>query len=430
MNNAVADFRDAVIQQKREMEQRLLDKYVARDVVHTALDAGGLIRVVIGPRRAGKSVFCLHALPASGKAGYVNFDDERLAGARNYDDVLNAVDAVYDRPDHLLLDEIQNLDQWELLVNRLHRQGRRLLVTGSNAHLLSSELATHLTGRHLTIPLLPFSFGEYLRAQGRELTDSERRSLFESYAEEGGFPEPLMTSVNRTDYLRTLVQATLYKDIVRRHRVRAVQGLEDMAHYLFSNIAKEFSYRSLSRVIRCRSVTTAEKYVRHLEESFMFFTLKRFSFKVREQAAYNKKIYAVDNGLALALGFRHSGDKGRLYENLAAIALWKRVLNHAAHIYFWKNADSEEVDFVVKEGTRITELIQVCSNMGHEETRSRELRALLKAGQELKCSNLLILTPDRDGEEDAEWFGIKGHIRFMSLWRWLLQDKASPDRGS
>lgn len=412
-------LQDVLITQKREWERRLAERYIERDVGAGFARADDLIRVVVGPRRAGKSFFALHALGQEGACGYANFDDERLLGLKDYDDLLNAVDAVYGHPETILLDEIQNLERWELFVNRLQRQGRRLLVTGSNSNLLSTELATHLTGRHVLIPLLPFSFAEVLRMTPNVLTESEHKSRLQSYVREGGFPEPLLKPVDRDEYLRTMAHAILYKDIVKRHRIRAIQGLEDLARYLFSNVAKEFSYQALARVTRCRSVNTAEKYVRHLEEAFLFFSIRRFSFKVREQAAYNKKVYCVDNGLALAMGFRFSEDSGRLYENLVAIALWKQVLKHSAEVFFWKNAQNEEVDFVVKEGLQVKTLIQVCQRTDDPKTLDREVRALLKAGQELKCGNLLVLTEDREATERIEWFGIAGEIRFVPLWKWL-----------
>lgn len=414
-------LRDVIITQKREWERRLQERYIERNLEPVISGTDDLIRVVVGPRRAGKSFFALHALGKTGACGYANFDDERLLGLRDYDDLLNALDAVYDSPETILLDEVQNLERWELFVNRLQRQGRRLVVTGSNSNLLSTELATHLTGRHVSIPLLPFSFAEVLRVSQDVPTTSERRSCMESYVRDGGFPEPLLKEVDRDDYLRTMVHAILYKDIIKRHRIRAIQGLEDLARYLFSNVAKEYSYRALARVTRCRSVNTAEKYVRHLEEAFLFFSLRRFSFKVRDQSAYNKKVYCVDNGLAVAMGFRFSEDRGRLYENLVAITLWKRMLQHKAEIYFWKNAQNEEVDFVVKEGRRIKALIQVCQRTDDAKTMDREIRALLKAGQDLKCNQLLVLTEDRETTERSEWFGIKGCIRYVPLWKWLEQ---------
>ena len=414
-------FNDALIQQKREFEQRLSEPYVERHFPAAALRDSDLVKVIIGPRRAGKSFFAARLLGRMGGGGYVNFDDERLAGASDLDGILHTMDDVYGCPDHLLLDEIQNVPRWELWVNRLQRQGRRLLLTGSNSNLLSTELSTHLTGRHQQILLFPFSFPELPRLQGTELTGAEQRSLLDAYLREGGFPEPWVKKYDRAEYLRTLVNSVLYKDIVKRFRIRALQGLEDLAHYLFSNIAKEFSYQTLGRVTRCRSVHTVAKYLRYLEEAFLFFTVRRFSFKAREQTAANKKVYCVDNGMITALGFRSSPDEGRLLENLVAVVLRKRELNQLAQVFFWRGTQNEEVDFVVREGLKVTGLIQVCRDVSDPKTRSREIRALLKAGSELGCRDLLILTPAVEKEESAQWFGIKGDIRYLPMWKWLQE---------
>ena len=194
--------------------------------------------------------------------------------------MIAAVNAVYDNPRHLLLDEIQNLPRWELFVNRLQRQGLRLILTGSNAHLLSSELATHLTGRHLPIILFPFSFAEALRTHPGARTGPEMAEQFRRYSEAGGYPEPLLRDMDREYYLRTLWNSVLYKDIVRRRRIRSVAGLDDLAGYLLANVAREYSLNRLTAVTRCRSVHTVAKYIGHLEEAFLFFSLPRFSSKV------------------------------------------------------------------------------------------------------------------------------------------------------
>lgn len=413
-------LRDVMIEQQRDFEQMLGERYIERACPPTALQDSPLVKVVIGPRRAGKSFFAAHLVRRLGRPGYINFDDERLGGSpQNVDNLLAAMDDIYGNPLHVLLDEIQNVPKWELLVNRLQRQRRRLIVTGSNSNLLSTELATHLTGRHQPILIFPFSFDELTRLHGKSMTEPERRGLLDRYAQEGGMPEPWVTGINRSEYLKTLVHAVLYKDIVRRFGIRAIQGLEDLAHYLFSNVAKEFSYRTLTQVTRCRSVHTAEKYLRHMEDAFLFFTLRRFSLKVREQAASNKKVYCVDTGMAAALGFRPGRDEGRLWENIVAIALHKQELQGDIQVFFWRNAQSEEVDFVVRKGLKVTALIQVCRDVSDPKTRSREIRALLKAGAELACTNLVVLTSDVDREESAEWFGMKGSVRFLPLLAWL-----------
>lgn len=411
-------LRDIVETQQRELELKRRERYIERDLRIPA-DVGNLVRVVVGPRRAGKSCLAMHLLQAEGGGGYVNFDDERLLDVRNYDDVVHAVDAVYGRPQALLLDEVQNLPRWELLVNRLQRQGRRLIVTGSNSNLLGQELATHLTGRHLLFPLLPFSFRERLRLPAAAPTESERKALLSDYSRTGGFPEPLLLSLDRGEFLRTLANNVTYKDIVKRHRIRAVQGIDNLAHYLFSNVAKEYSFRTLAQVAGVRSANTVQKFVRFLEEAFLFFSLPRYSPKVREQMAYNKKIYAIDTGMAATLGFRPGADTGRLYENLVAIVLWRQDLAGRIQLFFWKGAGGEEVDFVVRRELAVEALIQVCQTVDQPKTREREIRALLKAGQELNCANRILLTEDLEKTETAEWFGIQGEIRYVPLWKWL-----------
>ena len=412
-------IRDVLLMQKREIEQRLEEPYVERDF-DPKRASHDLIKVILGPRRAGKSFFAMRLVRSLGRFGYVNFDDERLTDLRDYDALITAVDSVYEHPQHLLLDEIQNAPKWELLVNRLQRQGYRLTVTGSNAHLLSSELATHLTGRHVPIMIFPFSFAEYLRSFERELTEQEKSEAFRDYVEQGGYPEPLMKDVPRREYLTTLLRSVLYKDIVVRCRIRAPQGLDDMTAHLMANVAQRFSLNTLAKVTRLRSVRTVTKYFRHLEEAFLLFPLRRFSFRVREQARSNWKAYCIDNGLVTSASFRFSADVGKLYENVVAVALRRRETLGALEIFYWQGNQQEEVDFVVKEGTRVTRLIQVCVDPSDPKTKSRETRALLKASAELDCRDLVILTDSTEGVEEVSWYGAKGTVRYIPLWKWLL----------
>ena len=319
-----------------------------------------------------------------------------------------------------MLDEIQNLDKWELFVNRLKRQGYNLVITGSNSNLLSKELATHLTGRYSLINIFPFSFKEYLDAQDRELTESEIKEKLFSYNIYGGYPEPLLKKSEYKDYLSTLFNAIIYKDIVKRFRIRHVQAIEDLAVYLISNIAEEFSYNNLCKVTKCKSVHTVEKYLGYLEEAFIFFKINRFSFKVREQIASNKKIYCIDNGFIHARAFKFSPDIGKLYENIVAVELKKYEMNGIIHIYFWKSEQQEEVDFIVRQGLKTRQLIQVCYDIGNMKTKEREIRSLLKASKELGCKDLLVLTEDYQSEEMINWFGIEEKVKFMPIYKWLL----------
>ena len=411
------NYRDIVLSQKADWEERLRRKYVERISVAKPDLSNGLIQVVMGPRRAGKSTFAEHILANEG--GYVNFDDDRLADIDDLDALLAAVDDVYRKPVRLLLDEIQNAPRWELWVNRLQRGGRQLVVTGSNANLLGRELATHLTGRHHAVFLPPFSFGEVLALKHADATSTDKASLLERYLGEGGYPEPLLLGIGRTEYLRDLVRSTLLKDIVRRYNVRSPGGIEDVAQYFFSNAAKEFSYRTLAAIARVKSPVTAEKYTRYLCEAFLMFTVPRFSFKARERATVNKKAYVVDPALAVCLGLRPGNDTGRLAENVVAIHLWQRQFAGELEFGFWKNDAQEEVDFVVRERGKISRLIQVCWSMDSPATRSREYRALLKAGRELCCENLICLTADAQGIEDFSWNGVSGKIRKQRICDFL-----------
>ncbi len=413
-------IRDILLIQKRELEAKLKEKYIERAADSKKFDTD-LITVIIGPRRAGKSFFAIHTLGKIGGFGYANFDDEKLVELKNYDELVNAMKSLYNSPRYLLFDEIQNLNKWELFVNRLQRQGYRLVITGSNSKLLSKELATHLTGRYSLINIFPFSFKEYLNIEKKELTEGEIKEKLFNYLTYGGYPEPLLKKAEYRDYLSTLFNAIIYKDIVKRFRIRFVQAIEDLAVYLISNIAQEFSYNALSRVTKCKSVHTVQKYLSYLEEAFIFFKIDRFSFKVREQIASNKKIYCIDTGFVYAKAFKTSPDIGKLYENIVAIELKKLEMNGLANIYYWKSEQHEEVDFVIKRGLKIEQLIQVCYDIGTIKTKDRETRALLKAGKELGCKNLLILTEDYENEEEIGWFGIEEKVMFVPLWKWLLK---------
>lgn len=412
-------LKDTLIVQKRELENRLQETYFERKISNF-LDLGNdLIKVITGPRRAGKSFFAAHLIVQTGSYGYINFDDERLVSVEDYDEIIGAINAVYNNPRHLFFDEIQNLPRWEMFANRLQRQGFRLLITGNNANLLSSELATHLTGRHAAVVLFPFSFGEYLAISESQRTTAEKKDALDAYAEQGGYPEPLLKQLDRRDYLRTLLQSTLYKDIIKRFKIRSVQGIEDLTLYLMSNLAREYSFNALAGVTKCRSVHTIDKYIRYLQEAYLVFSLPRFSFKIKGQTGYNKKIYCTDNGLAVAAGFRFSPDRGSLYENLAAIALKKEEIAGRITLFYWKSSNNEEVDFVVKEGLHISRLIQVCSDISNPQTMKREMRALVKASQELNCNELLLLNDRVDRIETFKWQDAERQIRLMPLWQWL-----------
>ncbi len=417
MNN----IRNVLVQQKAELENRFKEPYIERDTkLKTGSVKDNLIRVIIGPRRAGKSFFITHWLKKNAKFGYLNFDDEKLATTKDFDELLAITDSLYDSPEVILLDEIQNVDKWELIANRLQRQGRKLFITGSNSNLLSKELATHLTGRHLQITVFPFSFKEFMKQQTQELTTTQTAEKLFEYATKGGYPEPLVKNLNHSEYLSTLFDSVLFKDIVKRYKIRKPSAIEDLAQFLLSNVGSEYSFQRLAEFTKSKSAHTVQKYLGYLEEAFLLFSLKRFSFKTREQLTFNKKIYAIDNGFISAKSSKSTQDTGKLYENIVAVHLKKAEIDGKLDFYYWKNPQHEEVDFVIKEGTKITKLIQVCYDVSNPDTKKREIRSLIKAKQELKCNELMVLTNDYEAEELAEWFGEKAKIKFTPLWKWLI----------
>jgi len=412
---------EIVLAHRNEKEKLLGGKYVAREMPRKVTESTDqdLIKIITGPRRAGKSVFAIILLKNRGFA-YLNFDDEELLKIRDYDEILKGLIQVYGKKDYILFDEIQNLDGWELFVNRLKRKGLNLTLTGSNSKLLSKELATHLTGRYLEIKILPFSFREFLDAKKFEIrkidliskeTQGELLNLLTVYLENGGYPEVVVKGYGR-DYLKTLFDGIIFKDIVKRYNVRYSSKLYELALYLTSAISKSASYTKIKNSLDFRSVHTVENYMKYLEEAYLFVTLNRFSYKLKEQLKSPKKIYCIDTGLANAVGFKFTENTGGTMENLVAIELIRR----GSEIYYWKNHFGEEVDFVVKEGYRIKQAIQVTYVSSKKELEGREMKALVKASKELKCRNLLAITWDYEGTEKYQ----NKKIKFLPLWKWLL----------
>lgn len=414
-----------ILSHKEEFALQRAEPYVKRDAQIKGSDSG-LIHVILGPRRAGKSFFCIHSMDPAKPIGYINFDDERLTDISDFDAVMEAVKLVYNNPMVLLFDEIQNVPKWELIVNRLQRQGYSLFLTGSNSKLLSRELSTHLTGRHLATTIFPFSFRELQHLSNRkDLCGNERQKCME-YLKRGGFPELWIKQIDFPEYLRSLFDSILFRDIVKRHKIRDSAALYNLALYLVSNTAGDFSYQALSKHLSFRSVITTQKYISFLEEAFLLFTIHRFSYKVREQISANKKIYTYDNGFYQANTHRFSSDTGKLYENAVAIELKRRETENGSKLFYWKNEKHEEVDFVVQQGIEVVSLIQVCYDLSGEKVKNREVRSLLKAGEALHCKKLLIITDQYEGVEEVEWFGLKGKIEFIPLYKYLLMRKDNP----
>jgi len=413
-------LQDIIAGQKAEMEKKLQDRYIERETVLKGFDTD-LISVIIGPRRAGKSFFAMHSAGTKPGIGYANFDEERLLQIGNFDEIISAIRAVYQDPKILLFDEIQNVSQWEIIVNRLHRHGYKLLLTGSNSHLLSSNLATHLTGRHFCSYVFTFSFKEILSLfPPSEIIADLQHQCFE-YVTKGGFPEVWVKNYDPVEYLATLFDSIILKDIVKRYHVRFPNALTDLAQIMITNISGEFSNTSIQKLAKFNSIHTAAKYLGYLEEAFLLFSIPRFSYKISEQQKAGKKYYCYDNGYFQAKAFKFSPKTGKLFKNTVAINLKRRELEGALKLYFYKNQKKEEVDFVVQQELKITQLIQVCYNLSDPKVKDREIRSLLKAGAELQCYRLIVITNDYEITEKHSWFGNSGEIEFIPLWKWLMR---------
>ena len=419
-------FEQLIIEQREERDSLPVTAWCDR-TDESKFDLNSpLGQVVIGVRRSGKSTLCHKILKNKNiYYAYVNFDDERLCDLKSgqLNELLQALYTVYGEFKYLFLDEIQNVESWHLFVNRLLRQGIRLIITGSNAKLLSGELSTHLTGRYVEIELFPFSFSETLDYKGvnhKAMTTKEiafRRQAYFDYLKQGGFPEMFSISESqKREYLRTLFQSIIFKDIVRRFNIKYVKALSDISNILLNNISREISYTKISKMLGIKSVHTVQNYFSYLEQAYLFLSVPRFSYKSITRVS-NRKIYAIDPAFLSFLPEITGSNEGYLLENIVFLELCRRRSNHFFDIYFYRN--SYEIDFVICQSGHIKQLIQVSLTLNNEKTRRREISALIKGADELKCNNLKIITQ----EEKETIVQDDKTIEIVSVIDWLCEEK-------
>ncbi len=416
IKSAIVDREDEILQ-KFEKEQ-LIEREHFEEIQRAVSTDVALI--ITGVRRCGKSIFAF-MLGKEKKYAYVNFEDERLRlSANELNQVLEAIYSLKGEVDIFIFDEIQNIEGWERFVSRLIPT-KKVIITGSNARLLSKELATFLTGRHIDFTLFPFNFGEFLAFHSftpniySTKDIAKTKSFLEKYLTEGGFP--LRYKIGKI-FLIEVFQDILERDIIQRYKIKHVKAFKEMSKYLISQAAREISYNQLKNVFMVKSVHTIKNYISYLENAYLVFVLERFSFKLKEQALAPKKVYAIDPGIINAAGFAFSDNRGRVMENVVAIELFRRTLtSRSLELYYWKDHQQREIDFVLKEGKKIKQLVQACYDLSNIATREREVSALLRGGAELKCKNLLIITSDYEAEEKRG----SAVIKFIPLWKWLLE---------
>lgn len=392
--------------------------------------------VITGPRRSGKSFIMrqmIQNLTARGvpvqNTVMINFEDPRLGPLdvaslqRIYDTYLEYLNPT-DTP-HIFLDEVQEVEGWEKWVRTLQELGKaHLIISGSNAKLLSRDLSTLLTGRHVDVTVFPLSFPEYLEFRGlkpNELLPTAEEAirasrLLREYMESGGFPEVTL-SEEKKQILIQYYDDIVNKDLIRRFKIRKSEQMKNLSRFFLSHAASSITFNSCAKFLNL-SVDTVEKFSGYLQDAYLFFLVKRYSHKFKEQEKSPRKLYCVDNGLSNVVGFHVSQDRGHLLEQTVFQELMRRRLNNPdVQIFYWKDNEQKEADFLVKEGLKITQIIQSCANPADPMTRKRELYALTKAMDEFSLKEGLIITLDLTA---TEMEGDKT-IRYIPIMQWLMK---------
>jgi len=390
------------------------------------------IVIITGVRRSGKSSLMRlisrdimkHQDPLPDNILYLNFEDERFIdfSHNDFEPLYEIFLELYGPKGkkYFFLDEIQNIKGWERWVNRLYEfEQIKIFITGSNATLLSSEIATALTGRNRQITCYPFSFREFLNLRGHKISQNDvyirekrvmMKSLFNEYIKLGGFPEVLKNK--DPSLLEQYLKDIIYRDIIARLNIKNRKEIKELILFLSSNTGKTHSYNSLKNVIEVKSFNTVKNYLEILENVYLFFSIDLFDFSIKKQIYNPSKIYSIDPALSRSVAFKFSHDSGHIYENFVFIELLRRE----KEIFYWKSKRGKEVDFLIKRGLKIQEAIQVSLSLEDHETKKREINGLLDAHKELNVKNLLVITEDEEGEEKIG----DTKVNIIPLWKWLL----------
>jgi len=365
----------------------------------------GIALVICGIRRCGKSTL-QKELIKNKKVPYFNFEDTRLVGfeVSDFNRLLEVFKEEYPETGEYFFDEIQNISGWEIFVRSLLDRKNKVLITGSNASLLSKELGTRLTGRHINLELFPFSFKEYLDLEKKKASAES----FEDYLDEGGFPEYL--TFKKSELLQEVLLDVIVRDIANRYKIRNTKTLKEMAIFLISNVSKEFSYNNLRKILNLGSTNSVISFMSYFEEAYLLFPLPKFSYSLKKQLVNQKKIYAIDNGIIKYNSKSFSPDKGKLLENLVFIAL-RRVFKE---IFYFR--EENECDFVFRDKERKMQAVQVCWKLD-SENQDREIKGLIEVMNKFKLKQGLILTYDQDDEFNIE----NKKIIVKSVWKWMLE---------
>ena len=363
--------------------------------------------LITGIRRCGKSTFLHQILKKQKKGYYLNLEDPRLDGFElsDFNKIEIIMEELYGEGGVYFFDEIQNIEKWEKFIRYLIDKKERIIITGSNASLLSRELGTKLTGRYLQIELFPFSFREFLDIK----KENPSIKSFEGYLDNGGFPEYLKKE--NQGILHELLSDVVMKDIAVRFGIKNTNILNKIVIHLISNVGKEFSYNSIKKMFEIKSVQSVIDYISYFENAYLIFSIPRFSYSYKQQQVNPKKVYSIDNGFSYANTASFSKDRGKMLENVIFLGLRRKFKD----IFYFQ--EKNECDFVVKQKEKIIKAIQVCFEL-NEENKGREINGLISAMERFKLNGGVILTYNQEDQ-----FLIEGKkILVKPAWRWLLEN--------
>ena len=419
-----------------EWKVRKLPEVLQREIdlfPYTKMNPKKII-VIPGFRRTGKTYLMfnlimklLQEIPKE-EIVYINFEDERIPSQTQFlSDLLPTLHSFYHKKvRYLFLDEVHNMPNWSKWLRRIYdTEELCIFVTGSSSKMSTKEIPTELRGRYLQHELLPLSFQEFLVFKKIKITknisSSEEQLIHRSlqeYIDYGGMPEVVLTSEERKlEFIQSYYNSVIRRDIIERNKIRNEEILKACLRLLLNSTTITISklYNTLKSLQLKTGKGTIHHYLGYIENSYFIYTVSVFSFKMKDQMQYPRKVYFVDVGF-LNISNKFSHDYGRKYENIVYLHL-RRKVKSPDEIYYWKNAQHEEVDFVLKPGLKVKQLVQVCYDISDYDTKKREIKALLKGSSELKCNNLIVITEDLEKKES-----IKGKtIKYIPLWKYLLE---------
>ena len=423
----ISDIEKVLLEQQDELEALEDEVLIHRPEEDLINLKSKLAQVVIGVRRSGKSTLCFNALRKAGvHYAYANFDDERLEEleTKDLDNVLQTLYKIYGKFDYLFLDEIQNIDGWPLFVNRLLRQRIHIIITGSNAKLLSTELATHLTGRHHKIELFPFSFKDWCSIKDVEYTrlTTKNKGLlskaYEEYFRQGGFPELISGEENPKEYISTLIDNIISQDIKKRYKIRNIDALKRLANHILNETPTLIVKETLQNIIGIKSERTLGNYLMYLNQTYLISTISKYSSRSRERAR-NEKSYAIDVAFMDKRENAFSGENlGWRLETIVYLELLRRKAGTENDIYYYQGR-SAEADFVVCDGNKTLAVYQVSYDISNDKTRKREIKGCIAGAKATKCDNIFLIT-----DHESEVIEEDGYsIQVVPIWEWLTREE-------